>query len=255
MAWTTPRTWVVGEIVTAALMNTHVRDNMNAILSAASTLASSVTASSLTSLGTLTALNVDGDGADVNPAGDVDADLITVGVTGTPRLYWDESEDQFAVTKGISLEAGHLQFPASQSASSNANTLDDYEEGTWTPTIQFGGAAVGQTYSTQLGRYTKVGRIVHVNCHTIFTAKGSSTGAVTITGLPFTPLNNEGNRAAAALRPFTISFADFMLGYLDIASTSIFLYETTNAGSNTALDDTNFSNTSDISFSLTYEVA
>lgn len=31
MAWTTPRTWVVGEIVTAALLNTHLRDNLNAI--------------------------------------------------------------------------------------------------------------------------------------------------------------------------------------------------------------------------------
>lgn len=32
MAWTTPRTWVAGETVTAALMNTHVRDNLSTIL-------------------------------------------------------------------------------------------------------------------------------------------------------------------------------------------------------------------------------
>lgn len=31
MAWTTPRTWVAGEVVTAALLNTHLRDNLNAI--------------------------------------------------------------------------------------------------------------------------------------------------------------------------------------------------------------------------------
>lgn len=30
MAWTTPRTWVAGETVTAAIMNTHVRDNLTA---------------------------------------------------------------------------------------------------------------------------------------------------------------------------------------------------------------------------------
>ncbi len=29
MAWTTPRTWIVGEVPTAALMNTHVRDNLS----------------------------------------------------------------------------------------------------------------------------------------------------------------------------------------------------------------------------------
>ena len=40
-----------------------------------------------------------------------------------------------------------ITFPATQSASSNANTLDDYEEGTWTPTVTFGGASVGITYN------------------------------------------------------------------------------------------------------------
>lgn len=32
MAWTTPRTWVTGELVTAALLNTHLKDNLNAIV-------------------------------------------------------------------------------------------------------------------------------------------------------------------------------------------------------------------------------
>lgn len=41
------------------------------------------------------------DGLDVNPGSDVDADLVTVGVTGAPRLYWLESGDRFYFTKGI----------------------------------------------------------------------------------------------------------------------------------------------------------
>lgn len=36
MAWTTPRTWVPGELVTASMMNTHIRDNMNYLFTAAS---------------------------------------------------------------------------------------------------------------------------------------------------------------------------------------------------------------------------
>ncbi len=40
-------------------------------------------------------------GIDVNPGSDIDADLITVGVTGTPRLFWDESENRFALTHGL----------------------------------------------------------------------------------------------------------------------------------------------------------
>lgn len=40
-------------------------------------------------------------GLDVSPGSDIDADLITVGVTGTPRLWWDESADRFVATKGV----------------------------------------------------------------------------------------------------------------------------------------------------------
>ena len=48
-----------------------------------------------------------------------------------------------------------ITFPATQSASTDANTLDDYEEGDYTPTIIDG--ITGVSYSTQTGRYTKVG--------------------------------------------------------------------------------------------------
>jgi hypothetical protein len=51
-----------------------------------------------------------------------------------------------------------ITFPATQSASTNANTLDDYEEGTWTPTLSFAISQVGNfTYSTQTGFYTVIG--------------------------------------------------------------------------------------------------
>jgi hypothetical protein len=53
-----------------------------------------------------------------------------------------------------------ITFPATQSASSNANTLDDYEEGTFTPTVIGGTTAGTGTYNTQTGSYTKVGRLV-----------------------------------------------------------------------------------------------
>jgi len=53
--------------------------------------------------------------------------------------------------------AGQIKFPAAQNASANANTLDDYEEGTWSPASS--GTA---TYSFQIGTYTKIGRVVIV---------------------------------------------------------------------------------------------
>ena len=59
----------------------------------------------------------------------------------------------------IPADAGGITFPATQVASSNANTLDDYEEGTWTPVLT-GTTAV--SYANQIGTYTKIGRLVTV---------------------------------------------------------------------------------------------
>jgi hypothetical protein len=77
-----------------------------------------------------------------------------------------------------------VTFPATQSASTNANTLDDYEEGTWTPT-QGGGLTVVGTFSSA-GTYTKIGRQVVVTGR----VSGSTSVAVGVdvltAGLPFT---------------------------------------------------------------------
>jgi hypothetical protein len=54
----------------------------------------------------------------------------------------------------------------------------------FTPTLRFGGGSTGITYTTQLGRYTRVGNLVAFNIVLILTSKGSSTGSATIAGLP-----------------------------------------------------------------------
>ena len=93
-----------------------------------------------------------------------------------------------------------ITFPATQSASSNANTLDDYEEGTWTPSVTFSGNAVGLTYTSgrQVGRYTKIGNRVYVNCNVELSNKGSSAGDLKLEGLPFATENITYMKYAAA---------------------------------------------------------
>lgn len=49
-----------------------------------------------------------GNGIDVNPDSDVDADLITMSVTGTPKLWWDESDNRFTMSHGLDIDAGQL---------------------------------------------------------------------------------------------------------------------------------------------------
>jgi hypothetical protein len=66
-----------------------------------------------------------------------------------------------------------ITFPATQSASSDANTLDDYEEGTWTPTAVGATSAGTTTYVLQVGRYTKIGNVVNA---TGFIAISAMTG-------------------------------------------------------------------------------
>ena len=80
--------------------------------------------------------------------------------------------------------AGQIAFPATQNASANANTLDDYEEGTFTATWYSGANATGTNLGTTTGNtYTKIGRSV-----TIAFARGGLGGAnnLSFTGLPFT---------------------------------------------------------------------
>ena len=74
-----------------------------------------------------------------------------------------------------------------------ANKLDDFEEGTFTPTVTFGGGATGIQYhaTRRSGIYTKVGNLVTYSIHIQLANKGSSTGALQITGLPFTSANND----------------------------------------------------------------
>lgn len=91
-------------------------------------------------------------------------------------------------SSGVSVDVinGQLIFPATQNPSSGANTLDDYEENTWTPTITGSTSATGQAYTTQAGRYVKIGKLVLIHGRVTLSTLGTITGNVLIGGLPFT---------------------------------------------------------------------
>jgi len=78
---------------------------------------------------------------------------------------------------------GGIQFNGDTAA---ANALDDYEEGTWTPAVIGSTTAGTATYSTQNGRYTKIGNIVHFELFVAYTG-GTGAGNLRIDGLPFAP--------------------------------------------------------------------
>ena len=97
----------------------------------------------------------------------------------------------FATTIGVggataSASGSGISFPATQSASTDANTLDDYEEGTWTPTLKTTGTNFSSlTYSSQTGDYVKIGSYVYCQFFLQINSVSGGTGDIQLSGLPF----------------------------------------------------------------------
>jgi len=69
----------------------------------------------------------------------------------------------------------------------SANKLDDYEEGTWTPTYTSTGASF--SYNNQFGYYTKIGSFVHAQFYLLASISGTTSNLVNVTNLPFVSAN------------------------------------------------------------------
>jgi hypothetical protein len=134
-----------------------------------------------------------------------------------------------------------ITFPATQSASTDANTLDDYEEGTWTPSL--GGTA---TYDLQSGTYTKIGKVVTINGAIRPTSLGTGS-ANTLSGLPFSIASDSfggiayGNSLAVSVYSL----------HLYMTGTSLITYGFTAAASTTPVANL-FQSNARIWFSATY---
>jgi hypothetical protein len=185
-----------------------------------------------------------------------------IGLTGDDALHVKVSPDGSAWTEAlniaqssglVTLPVGQLAFPATQNPSANANTLDDYEEGTWTPTLSFAGASTGITYGgTTLGRYTKIGNVVTVTGMLVLTSKGSSTGPAQIGGLPFTAANDSiyGSATVGYASGFS-SVTGAVLALVAPNTTKLAIYQSAN-GSASGLTNAHFSNTSSVYFTASY---
>ena len=134
-------------------------------------------------------------------ASDTNASLATLGtLTNHPlRFNTNDTERMRINTNGnIALQGGTttatgvgITFPASQSASTDPNCLDDYEEGTWTPVITNGTTNV-TSYYWQLGYYMKVGKYVFLSMQISVQTVGIASGNIKITGMPFASANPTG---------------------------------------------------------------
>ena len=90
----------------------------------------------------------------------------------------------------LTLSYGQIKFPATQNASADANTLDDYEEGTFTPTATAGTPGGTPPSFSYDFRYTKIGRVVNIVGYFYIGNAGTASGNLLFTGFPFASPNN-----------------------------------------------------------------
>lgn len=181
-------------------------------------------------------------------------------ITFTPAMILDASGN-VTLQKNISVGGAApttsgtgITFPAVPNLSSNANTLDTYEQGTWTPVLTFvTNGTMTYTASTASGVYTKIGNVV--TCRVIlvlsaFTA-GTASGQARIS-LPFTSAQNYFT-AKVYVANFTTTFPTLVLSAGAVSYVNVY----GNTAINTApvgIAPANFSATSSIFFSITYTV-
>ena len=125
-----------------------------------------------------------------------DGNIITYDASGNPAAVATGSSGQVLTSAGAGApptfsaapaHTGNVAFPATQSASGDANTLDDYEEGDWTP-VYAQGTNLGTTSGA--GKYTKIGDLVYCTFQATCSNLNSMSGSCKINGIPFTSANN-----------------------------------------------------------------
>ena len=143
---------------------------------------------------------------------------------GTTALTIAANGQMTLANTPLQLTGGQIQFPATQIASADGNTLDDYEEGTWTPT--FGGSSSNPTvsYNFRYATYVKVGRLVTLNLHLRTSSVSSGSGDVWINGLPFAVDNTSSYTTVGAMYQFGTNGNYATFARLDNGSTHLDMY-------------------------------
>lgn len=183
----------------------------------------------------------------------------SLGITGT-GTYTRSSCTRIDVSGDVSGQwndvlgtVQQIAFSATQVPSSNANTLDDYEEGTWTPVLTPAGGSITPNVSFTGGRYTKIGNLVTVNGCVYVTSVSSPTGALTITGLPFASKagTTEYRAGSVFITDFNASATQPVMLAMSPAA-AILVVAKLVSGVQTAMA-TDVKAASDIRFSITYQ--
>lgn len=185
--------------------------------------------------------------------GTTDTQVLTNKTLTSPTLT-TPTEDTPTVTNQVNLTGGQIAFPATQVPSGGANVLDDYKEGTWTPTITSSGGGT-PTYTAQIGKYIKIGKLVFITSTVALASKGTlAAGTVTIAGLPYASENTPNQSTAIPFANFTTTTAIvFLCGVLVANNNTITLEHMPAASAGMTLTTVaDLSATSSLTFTAVY---
>jgi len=153
----------------------------------------------------------------------------------------------------VAANGGGIQFPATQVASAGANTLDDYEEGTWTPVLT--DLTNNATMTSTVGRYIKIGRSVTLQAQITTSSLGSVTGDIFFSGLPFATEGTAGNYSAVVAGNagnLAITTGQSVGVMTDISNTILQLFLWDSAAGTTRMQASEWSSDGQLRFSITY---
>ena len=117
-----------------------------------------------------------------------DNNQMTIGLNGNGSFRFVGKNSGGNTAERVRITYDGITFNGDTAAT---NALDDYEEGTWTPTVISSGGGT-TSYTVQQGTYVKVGRVVHITCQIVHTLSGAS-GYLRIGGIPYNCSNNTGS--------------------------------------------------------------
>jgi len=155
------------------------------------------------------------------------------------RLFGTFTAEYTGINTLIDLpEPGQIKFPSTQNASTNVNTLDDYVEGTFTPTIVGSTSAGTGTYTTQVARYSKIGRRVFFQARIVWTAH-TGTGNLRMGALPYTSNSVADSYSGVNLgecSDITLTASNVMTAYIPSNNTQVlFLQYPVGGGTSSAV--------------------
>ncbi len=133
------------------------------------------------------------------------------GAYGTAKALFVRDQtagaNRFEIQSGgdVKVSTGDLYFGTAgkgivlgATSNTDANTLDDYEEGTFTPSVSSGLSAGQISYNSRSGRYTVIGNVCYFTFHMNISSCSLDGGQLKFGGLPKTAVNNDSNKSGSA---------------------------------------------------------